>query len=190
MEEQQAWGYYAPRGLKALSLSLQSKILSRRMHKRLLRWKLLPSVYDISRFDLKLRCHVADNTTERNLVFDQGVMAEMERVLQALKMDDTFIDLGANCGIFSLTASKVVGSGGRVLAVEANPDMIKRLRFNIEANDLDNVSVIEAAVGDSTQERTRAEQTYQENRRALDPGAGEAPHRHLCRIRDCKHQCD
>jgi FkbM family methyltransferase len=149
METQQPWGYYAPRGLTALSLSLQSKILSRRLNKRLLRWKLLPSVYDVSRFGVKLRCRAGDNFTERAILFDQSGKEEMGHLLQELEAGDTFIDLGANCGIFSLTASKIVGMSGRVLAIEPNPAMVERLRFNIEANAFDNITIVEAAIGDS-----------------------------------------
>jgi FkbM family methyltransferase len=151
---QQPWGYYAPRGLTALSFSLQSKILSRRMNKRLIRWKLLPSVYDVSRFGVKLRCRAADNFTERTILFSQTSKQEMGHLLGGLEAGDTFIDIGANCGIFSLTASRIVGAGGRVVAIEPNPAMVERLRFNIEANAFDNVTIVEAAVGESIGEAT------------------------------------
>jgi FkbM family methyltransferase len=149
METQQPWGHYAPRGLTALSLSLQSKILSRRMNKRLIRWELLPSVYDVSRFGVKLRCRAADNFTEKTILFSQTGKEEMAHLLGELEAGDIFIDIGANCGIFSLTASRIVGASGRVVAIEPNPVMIKRLRFNIEANRFDNVTIVEAAVGES-----------------------------------------
>lgn len=154
METQQPWGHYAPRGLTALSLSLQSKILSRRMNKRLIRWKLLPSVYDVSRFGVKLRCRAADNFTERKILFGQSGKEEMAHLLGELEAGDSFIDIGANCGIFSLTASRIVGAGGRVVAIEPNPAMVERLRFNIEANAFDNVTIVEAAVGESVGQAT------------------------------------
>jgi FkbM family methyltransferase len=154
MDMQQPWGYYAPRGLTALSLSLQAKVLSRRLNKRLIRWKLLPSVYDISRFGVKLRCRAADNLTERDLVFGQTAKEEMGHLLGRLSPGDIFVDVGANCGVFSLTASKIVGDGGRVVAIEPNPAMVERLRFNIEANAFGNIAVVEAAVGESPGEAT------------------------------------
>jgi FkbM family methyltransferase len=149
METQQPWGYYAPRGLTALSLSLQSKVLSRRMNNRLIRWALLPSVYDVSRFGVKLRCRAADNFTEKTILFSRTGKEEMRHLLGELEAGDIFIDIGANCGIFSLTASGIVGASGRVVAVEPSPAMIERLRFNIEANAFDNVTIVEAAVGES-----------------------------------------
>ena len=154
MDKQQPWGHYAPRGLTALSLSLQSKILSRRMKRRAIRWKLLPSVYDVSRFRLKLRCRAADNFTEWSILFNQSSKPEMEHLLPELVAGDTFIDIGANCGLFSLTASRIVGAGGRVVAIEPNPAMIERLRFNIGANGFDNATIVETAVGESIGEAT------------------------------------
>jgi FkbM family methyltransferase len=143
------WGFYAPRGISAMSMSLRSRIRSKRIKKRLVQWSLLPAVYDISRFGIKFRCYAEDNHTENSIISGAEGKSELESLLRELKAGDTFIDLGANCGVFSLTAAKRVGSRGRVLAIEPNPAMISRLRFNIEANALANVTIVEVAVGES-----------------------------------------
>jgi FkbM family methyltransferase len=56
----------------------------------------------------------------------------------------TVLDLGAHKGSFTIRAALVVD---RVVAVEPAPYNILRLRRNLELNGLDNVVVIESAVG-------------------------------------------
>lgn len=45
-----------------------------------------------------------------------------------------FVDIGANVGYYSLLASRLVGPGGHVVAVEAHPRMAELLRRNVIAN--------------------------------------------------------
>jgi len=54
---------------------------------------------------------------------------------------DVFLDVGCNCGIYSVLASKLVGPTGRVIAVEPNPVVLQLLRENIAINDCRNVEV-------------------------------------------------
>lgn len=53
----------------------------------------------------------------------------------ALNPGDTFIDCGANVGYFSIQAGALVGSGGTVVAIEANPNTFKLLERNLQANN-------------------------------------------------------
>jgi FkbM family methyltransferase len=46
----------------------------------------------------------------------------------------TFVDVGAHMGHCSLMAATLVGAGGRVVAVEANPEMVECLSRNILAS--------------------------------------------------------
>src|SRR6266446_1618018 len=55
-------------------------------------------------------------------------------LLRFLKPDDTFLDCGANIGYFSVLAGGVVGSGGRVVAIEANPVTYRLLERNLKVN--------------------------------------------------------
>lgn len=52
----------------------------------------------------------------------------------ALRPGDTFIDCGANVGYFSVMAGALVGPGGKVISVEANPGTFKLLERNLRAN--------------------------------------------------------
>ncbi|MBA3311875.1 MAG: FkbM family methyltransferase [Planctomycetota bacterium] len=63
-------------------------------------------------------------------------MACLERLL---KPGQTFIDCGANIGLFSVIASATMGGRGRVVSIEANPGTIERLRANLRANGIDDL---------------------------------------------------
>jgi FkbM family methyltransferase len=52
-----------------------------------------------------------------------------------LKPGGTFIDCGANVGFFSIQAGALVGDGGTVVAIEANPQTYKLLERNLRANN-------------------------------------------------------
>ena len=96
------------------------------------------------------RCHVRDSITERDIVFGGRYdnAKELAHVEKHLRPGCVFVDVGANCGLFSLVAAERVGETGRVIAVEPNPLMIERLRFNISANPFRNIDVAECAVSD------------------------------------------
>ena len=55
------------------------------------------------------------------------------------------IDIGANIGYFTALAARAVGSEGRVLAVEADPDTFRLLRTNVEMNGFENVELLPVA---------------------------------------------
>jgi FkbM family methyltransferase len=59
-------------------------------------------------------------------------------------------DLGANIGLFSLLAARIVGPSGRVYSFEPDPETAVRLRRNIERNGFSNVTVVEAGAWSST----------------------------------------
>ena len=64
-----------------------------------------------------------------------------------LKSGSTFLDIGANIGLMSSIASKIVGASGKVLAVEANPKTIEILQHNLALNKAENVSIFPFALG-------------------------------------------
>ena len=57
------------------------------------------------------------------------------------------IDVGANVGWHTLLMARLVGSSGRVLAVEANPSVRERLAEHLKANHLSNVAIVPSALG-------------------------------------------
>ena len=77
----------------------------------------------------------------------QGVWEpEVHRALdRALFPGATFVDVGANVGYFTVLGSRLVGSEGRVFAVEPEELNVRLLRTNVERGGCENVTVIEAA---------------------------------------------
>ena len=67
-----------------------------------------------------------------------------------LKVGDTFLDIGANNGFFSLLASPLVGADGLVLAFEPSPLTFGRLNENIELNHFKNIKCFNIALGNHT----------------------------------------
>jgi FkbM family methyltransferase len=75
--------------------------------------------------------------------------AELEFMRDALAPGATAIDVGANVGVYTITAALRVGTTGRVIAVEPDADYLPRLRANLERNGLGNAEVVVAAAGDA-----------------------------------------
>ena len=63
-----------------------------------------------------------------------------------LQAGDTFIDIGAHYGYYSLLASALVGNTGKVYSVEASASSFRDLRENIDAYE--NIKAFHAAAGD------------------------------------------
>lgn len=79
---------------------------------------------------------------------------ERDRELQAfirrrLSAGDTFLDVGANVGVYSAFASKLVGNSGRVLAIEAHPATYRYLIDNLARNEFENVTALNLAAGEA-----------------------------------------
>lgn len=85
-------------------------------------------------------------------------------VFGVLQEGDVFIDAGAHGGLYTLLSGKIVGSGGRVIAIEPNPDNLKFLRQNVRLNQLNSVNVISKAASD---EKTEINLHYETKKTAL-----------------------
>lgn len=100
---------------------------------------------------LKLRLYMRDNVSERKFLFMPQFFDKSERDLlkRSLKTGDVFVDIGANAGIYTMTAAALVGAEGRVLSIEPNPLVLDRLRFNAGLNGFGSrVMTEQAAVSD------------------------------------------
>ena len=73
-------------------------------------------------------------------------------LINYLNNNDTFLDVGAHYGYFSLLASKLVGNLGKVIAFEASPTTHKILQKN-ELNS-ENIIVYNLAVSDENKHLT------------------------------------
>lgn len=76
----------------------------------------------------------------------EGEEAVQQILQKHLKAGMTFYDVGANIGLFSLIAARLVGEKGRVVAFEADPEIAARLREHLKRNQFGWATVEEKAV--------------------------------------------
>jgi FkbM family methyltransferase len=77
-----------------------------------------------------------------------GYEPHVRRVLSdILRPGQTFLDIGANIGYFSMLAAHLVGETGRVIAIEPNPENCLLIRSSLATNGFRHVDVYPYAAG-------------------------------------------
>ena len=66
---------------------------------------------------------------------------EIQFVKNYLKNGDTFFDIGANIGLYSIVAAKIVGNNGKVFGFEPTPTTFSRFLMNVSLNNFDDIVV-------------------------------------------------
>jgi FkbM family methyltransferase len=61
---------------------------------------------------------------------------------------DRCVDVGANVGVHTVRLARLVGRDGEVIAIEPDPDVVRRTQRNIALNGLPNVRIIGAAASE------------------------------------------
>jgi FkbM family methyltransferase len=94
-----------------------------------------------------------DNETSGS-IFITGLYEPNEFCLlsKVLEPGMTFVDVGANMGLYSLYAASRVSATGRVLAIEPSRREMATLKSNVELNQLMNVTIRQVAVSDQVAE--------------------------------------
>lgn len=78
-----------------------------------------------------------------------GEQQDFDLFMAAVKPGAIVVDVGANVGVYSITAAQRCGAAGRVLAFEPGTSARALLAGNVGRNDLqDKVKVVAACVGD------------------------------------------
>jgi FkbM family methyltransferase len=80
--------------------------------------------------------------------FGEHYEPELAYLKQVLSPGSTFVDAGACYGIYTLAASTIVGTQGRVIAFEPAARAFRVLQHNLELNGLTNVLAYPAALGE------------------------------------------
>lgn len=97
------------------------------------------------RHALKLWVDLSDHGVSAGCLHDDWEPAATDFILSVLGPGDTFIDIGANIGWFSVLAAHVVGAEGRVYAFEPREDLRARLCQSIAANGFDQQCHVESS---------------------------------------------
>ena len=151
--QQPPFGAYAPTVLQSLLIGLAENTA---LGRGSLRWMISQMIEGIrpgtgrcralrheasgctttARTSSKRRCCCTSTTTDHR---------ELAQLRAAARPGFHFVDVGANAGIYVCSDSRAPDA--TILAVEANPIYANRLRFNVAANNMHNVTVENAAAG-------------------------------------------
>jgi FkbM family methyltransferase len=114
------------------------------------------SIVDADILGSRMRIDLSDNVCEKRALFTPQFFdpAELRALAEAATEDFAFVDLGANVGLYSLAVARAVGPSARILAVEPQPDIYRRLSFNLRANGLTRVRAVRCAVSDHGDDTT------------------------------------
>lgn len=86
-----------------------------------------------------------------NALAEGGYEPQMCAVLHRyLRAGDTFVDLGANEGFFTVAAARLVGESGAVVAVEPQSRLLPVIHANLALNGCLNVRVVQAVISSAT----------------------------------------
>ena len=118
--------------------------------------KLLPLLKTNSTFEVELslkygiRMRLNPHEVIDRFIYYWGCWEPNENwvMRQLLRPGDTFVDVGADIGYFTLLASRLVGPGGDVIACEPVPTTLQRLKKNLELNRPTNVVLHDCAISD------------------------------------------
>lgn len=102
----------------------------------------------VTKYNTRMRLLLSDLVQQYVFFFGQWEPAISNYIASALREGDTFIDVGANVGYYSLLAARIVGKSGRVFAVEPSPTIFSTLRNNVYLNMADNILLHNCAASD------------------------------------------
>jgi len=67
-------------------------------------------------------------------------------IIENLKEGDTFLDIGAGIGYYTVLTSKIVGDKGKVIAFDPDPQYFQFIQKNLKENGCNNVILFQKAV--------------------------------------------
>lgn len=99
---------------------------------------------------LKMAVHRRDDMYISECIKRYGIWepTETDYLLDNLAAGDTYIDIGANIGYFSIIAADIVGPEGKVYAFEPDTQNFAMLDLNMATNHFRNAKLVQAAISD------------------------------------------
>src|SRR5579859_719318 len=108
-------------------------------------WRWSDTHVSKTEFGARMRCRLNDLIQRKIAYFGVWEPNLTDFFRDSLRPGDVAIDVGANIGYFTLLASSLVGATGRVISIEASPQIFGLLAENIELNKLSNVRAVNCA---------------------------------------------
>jgi FkbM family methyltransferase len=106
-------------------------------------------VADIEAYGQKRRLFVDESVHDKH-TFRRGIHPGRDELLAFLEQaaeEPVFLDIGANNGIFTVTASQKLDPCARILAFEPNPLTFQKLQLHLRLNNIENVKAFQIALG-------------------------------------------
>lgn len=97
-------------------------------------------------YDLIFKCNPIERVDSRIYFFGIWEPNLTHWILNRLNPGDIFVDIGAHIGYFSAIGTKLVGTKGKVIAFEPNPQTFMRLKETIELNNIKNIRLENIAI--------------------------------------------
>ena len=101
-------------------------------------------------FGMRFNHHLLGDMSQCTYVDGRYEPNEMHAISKLIGPGMTVVDVGANAGVFTLEAAKLVGVQGAVHAFEPSPRDRERLLANVSLNALANVHLHAEALGRAT----------------------------------------
>src|SRR5215213_7695519 len=153
------WGAHLPgaqdRAVLALTRGLPANWLGQRLailFRKLTMRRIGEGCIDTTLWDMRLRLYPRRNGCEKNALFTPQMFDTLERHLLAEPVQRkgdgsfTFVDIGANVGLYSLYLASC--GNVRTLAIEPQPGILERLKFHAAVNPSANIEVMPIALSD------------------------------------------
>ncbi len=110
------------------------------------------------------------NSALTYFVFPDEINVTEKFVSGFLKKGNVFVDIGANLGNLTVTASMAVGPEGRVFALEPHPKTFGYLLRTVEVNNCVNASCHNMAAGDRTGNSGFTDEPRKDDNNRIGPG--------------------
>ncbi len=121
---------------------------------RLLSWRIrcllgIPATIKLPRWDVRLFLPAEwRGFSKLAFTFRENYEPELAYLERLISPGSVVVDAGANCGIYTVAASKLVGDHGIVLAFEPAVSTFRILEYNVQLNGLRNVHAFRVALWD------------------------------------------
>jgi FkbM family methyltransferase len=148
------FGHFAPNAWQRFLITISANSF---LHRGLFRRPMMKRIMgagkgclDVNFRSCSYRLRGSNNLIEDGiLLYPSYNHEDIEFLLEGVQAGDTFIDIGANIGLYTLPLAKKTGPSGKVVAIDANTLMTSRLAWNAKASGLDNIRIFPCAVSDN-----------------------------------------
>jgi FkbM family methyltransferase len=153
-DDESPFGTYAPTPLQSVLLQIGIVTPLGRGKARDLLCRLMgairPGPLDVQRLGLAMRLYHNRHHGDRKMLMRPAAYEcpEIDFLADDAPENFHFVDIGANAGLYSLAIACRLPQA-RILALEPNPIVYRRLAFNLRSNRLDDVCALELAAGES-----------------------------------------